>query len=89
MPLPGTEINRDLIAEGKSFNCYDLRRYKVPVGGVSNISSDKLSEFRENANNWLNFEKYYNLTRGDARMSLKDLKRLSLHYKFLPIFGTI
>jgi len=51
LPLPGTEINRDLIAEGKSFNCYDLRRYKVPVGGVSNISSDKLSEFRENANN--------------------------------------
>ena len=84
LPLPGTEINRDLIAEGHSFNFYDLERYTLPVEGVSNISSDKLSEFRENANNRLNFEKNYNLTRGDARMALKDFKRLSLRYEFLP-----
>jgi hypothetical protein len=46
LPLPRTEINRDLIAEGHSFNFYDLERYTVPVEGVSNISSDKLSKFR-------------------------------------------
>ena len=84
LPLPGTEIHRDLIADGHSFDFLDLERYTVPVEGVSNISSDKLSEFRENANNRLNFEKNYNLTRGDARMALKDFKRLSLRYEFLP-----
>ena len=84
LPLPGTEIHRDLIADGHSFDFYDLERYTVPVEGVSNISSDKLSEFRENANNRLNFENNYNLTRGDARLAVKDFKKLSQRYEFLP-----
>jgi radical SAM superfamily enzyme YgiQ (UPF0313 family) len=84
LPLPGTEIHRDLIAEGHSFNFIDLERYTLPVEGVSNISSDKLSEFRENANNRLNFENNYNLTRGDAMLAVKDFKELAQRYEFLP-----
>ena len=84
LPLPGTEINRDLIAEGHSFNFYDLERYTVPVEGVSSIASEELSEFRENANNRLNFENNYNLTRGDGRLAIKDFKELSIRYEFLP-----
>jgi anaerobic magnesium-protoporphyrin IX monomethyl ester cyclase len=84
LPLPGTEIYRDLIADGHSFDFYDLERYTVPVEGVSNISSEELSEFRENANNRLNFENNYNLTRGDVRLALKDFSELSVRYEFLP-----
>ena len=62
----------------------NLERYTLPVEGVSNISSDKLSDFRENANNRLNFENNYNLTRGDARLAVKDFKKLSQRYEFLP-----
>ena len=51
---------------------------------MSSISSEELSDFRERANNRLNFEKNYNLTQGDARLALKDFKELSLRYEFLP-----
>jgi anaerobic magnesium-protoporphyrin IX monomethyl ester cyclase len=84
LPLPGTEIHRDLIAGGGKFDFVDLERYTRPVDGVSTISSDKLSDFRERANNRLNFEKNFNLTKGDPRLALKDFKELSLRYEFLP-----
>jgi len=84
LPLPGTEIHRDLIAGGGHFEFEDLERYTLPVEGVSTISSDKLSAFRENANNRLNFEKNFNLTQGDARLAIKDFKDLSTRYEFLP-----
>ena len=84
LPLPGTEIHRDLIAGGHSFDFADLERYTLPVEGVSTISSETLSEFRENANNRLNFEKNYNLTHGDPRLAIKDFKELSIRYEFLP-----
>ena len=32
----------------------------------------------------MNFENNYNLTRGDARLALKDFKELSRRYEFLP-----
>tara|TARA_B100001250_G_scaffold363257_1_gene342500 strand:- start:941 stop:2545 length:1605 start_codon:yes stop_codon:yes gene_type:complete len=84
LPLPGTQIHRDLTSLGHTFDYVDLERYTLPVDGVSTIPKEELISFRENANNYLNFENNYNLHRGNVKMALDDFKYLSERYPDLP-----
>lgn len=84
LPLPGTQIHKDLESKGKKFNYMDLERYTLPVDGVSSISSKELIEFREDSNNHLNFSNNYNLFRGDVNVALNDFIALSERYENLP-----
>ncbi len=80
LPLPGTKVYDDLVAKGFVVGFEDLERYTWPVNGVSDIPAEDLIAFRERANNLLNFEQNYNLTRGNIAIAIKLLSDLALSY---------
>ena len=80
LPLPGTQIYKDLMAKGFKVDLVDLERYTLPVPGVSTIPHEDLIAFREKANNFLNFENNYHLTRGEPLLAIREFSNLAKGY---------
>lgn len=80
LPLPGTKIYEDLKEKGFSVAFDELERYTRPVNGVSDIPAGELIALRERANNLLNFENNYDLTKGNVAVAIKMFSDLAGRY---------
>ena len=80
LPLPGTQIYKDLTNLGHVFDYTDYARYTIPIEGVSEIPSERLITLKEEFNNRLNFEQNYNLTHGNVNVAISRFEELLSRY---------
>lgn len=80
LPLPGTQIYRDLVARGEHIDYVDLEKYASPRNGVSDILAERLVDLRVEFNDMLNFEQNYNLTRGNVTVAIDYFAELAYRY---------
>jgi radical SAM superfamily enzyme YgiQ (UPF0313 family) len=80
LPLPGTEIYRDMIEQGKIVDYVDLEKYASPANGVSDLPTEQLIDLRVELNHMLNFEQNYNLTRGNIFVAIDYFEEMTLRY---------
>jgi len=80
LPLPGTEIYRDMIKQGKVIDYVNMVKYALPVDGTSDLPAEQLINLRVELNDMLNFEQNYNLTRGKIHVAIGFFEEMISRY---------